>query len=79
METVLSPSPLGDAPCLYRKGIDISAVLIGQRESKKPTRNFVSPAYMEYDFGYFDDETCRAGPRANPLGPKVLPVSSDEM
>jgi hypothetical protein len=37
--------------CLYRKGIDISAVLTGQRESNKPTRKFVSPAFMEYDFG----------------------------
>jgi len=64
--------------CLYRKGIDISAVLTGQRESKKPTRKFVSPAFMEYDFGYFDDETCRAGPLANPLGAKVIPVSSDD-
>ena len=31
---------------------------------------------MDYDLGYFDDETCRLEPLANPFGPKVLPMSS---
>jgi len=28
---------------------------------------------MDYDWGYFDDETCRLEPIDNPFGPKVLP------
>jgi hypothetical protein len=31
---------------------------------------------IDYDLGYFDDETCRLEPLANPFGPKVLPMSS---
>jgi hypothetical protein len=30
--------------------------------------------FMDYDFGYFDDETCRLEPVENPFGPKVLPM-----
>jgi hypothetical protein len=30
-----------------------------------------------YDLGYFDDETCRLEPIANPFGPKVLPMSPE--
>jgi hypothetical protein len=32
--------------------------------------------FMQYDLGYFDDETCRLEPIENPFGPKVLPMSS---
>jgi hypothetical protein len=34
-------------------------------------------SFMDYDLGYFDDETCRLEPLANPFGPKGLPMSSD--
>ena len=30
--------------------------------------------FMQYDLGYFDDETCRLEPIENPFGPKVLLV-----
>jgi len=30
---------------------------------------------MHYDLGYFDDETCRIEPIANPFGLKLLPMS----
>jgi hypothetical protein len=30
--------------------------------------------FMQYDLGYFDDETCRLEPIENPFGPKVLPM-----
>jgi hypothetical protein len=33
--------------------------------------------FMHYDLGYFDDETCRLEPIANPFGPKVLPMSPE--
>ena len=32
--------------------------------------------FMQYDLGYFDDETCRLEPIDNPFGPKVLPMCS---
>jgi len=42
-------------------------------------------SFMHYDLGYFDDETCRLEPIANPLGPRcclcarhdLLPVQSE--
>ena len=34
-------------------------------------------AFMQYDLGYFDDETCRLEPIANPFDPKVLPMCSE--
>ena len=34
-----------------------------------------SRSRMHYDLGYFDDETCRFEPIANPFGPKVLAMS----
>jgi putative transposase len=33
--------------------------------------------FMDYDLGYFDDETCRLEPIANPFGPKELPMSPE--
>ena len=33
--------------------------------------------FMQYDLGYFDDETCRLDPIDNPFGPKVLPMSPE--
>jgi putative transposase len=32
--------------------------------------------FMQYDLGYFDDETCRLEPIENPFGPKLLPIRS---
>lgn len=34
-------------------------------------------SFMDYDLGYFDDETCRLEPLPNPFGPKVLPMSQE--
>ena len=34
--------------------------------------------FMDYDLGYFDHETCRLEPVANPFGPRVLQMSSLE-
>jgi putative transposase len=33
--------------------------------------------FMQYDLGYFDDETCRLEPIENPFGAKLLPVRSE--
>jgi hypothetical protein len=32
-------------------------------------------SFIDYDLGYFDDETCRLEPLQNPFGAKVLPMS----
>ena len=34
-------------------------------------------SFMQYDLGYFDDETCRLEPIENPFGPKLLPMSPE--
>ena len=34
-------------------------------------------SFMDYDLGYFDDETCRLEPIDNSFGPKVLPMSPE--
>jgi hypothetical protein len=31
--------------------------------------------FMDYDLGYFDDQTCRLEPLENPFGPKLLLMS----
>jgi putative transposase len=33
--------------------------------------------FIDYDLGYFDDETCRLEPIDNPFGPKLLPMSPE--
>jgi putative transposase len=33
--------------------------------------------FLQYDLGYFDDETCRLEPIENPFGLKVLPMSPE--
>ena len=33
--------------------------------------------FVQYNLGYFDDETCRLEPIDNPFGPKVLPMCSE--
>jgi len=32
---------------------------------------------MDYDLGFFDDETCRLEPAVNPFEAKVLPMSPE--
>jgi putative transposase len=34
-------------------------------------------SFMDYDLGYFDDETCRLEPIKNPFAAKVLPMSPE--
>jgi putative transposase len=50
--------------CFDRKKINLSLVFAGQ-----------TVGFMDYDLGYFDDETCRLEPLQNPFGPKGLPMS----
>jgi hypothetical protein len=56
-------------------------IALGVTAANKPIVGLITKTnrlvrFMDYDLGYFDDETCRLEPLANPFGPKVLPMSS---
>ena len=62
--------------CYNRKKINLSLVFAGQTVGIKQVEDHIWLAsFMDYDLGYFDDETCRLEPLQNPFGPKVLPMS----
>nr|CAD6436622.1 transposase [Rhizobium sp. Q54] len=64
--------------CYKRKKINLSLVFAGQAVGIKQVEDHIWLAsFMEYDLGYFDDETCRLEPLPNPFGPKVLPMSPE--
>jgi len=48
----------------------------GQRTGIKQVAEHIWLAsFVDYDLGYFDDDTCRLEPLDNAFGPKVLPMS----
>ena len=62
----------------YREVADRRLEIIGRtQEAKSFTTNPL--AFMDYDLGYFDHETCRLEPLENPFGPRLLrpPPGSD--
>jgi putative transposase len=62
--------------CFDRKKINLSLVFAGQTVGIKQVEDHIWLAsFMDYDLGYFDDETCRLEPLQNPFGAKVLPMS----
>ena len=62
--------------CFNRQKINLSQVFAGQNLGiKKVDDRIWLVTFMDYDLGYFDDETYRLEPLANPFGPKVLPMS----
>ena len=62
--------------CLNRRKINLSQVFAGQKIGIKQVDDRIwLVSFMQYDLGYFDDETCRLEPLQNPFGPKVLPMS----
>jgi putative transposase len=64
--------------CFNRQKINLSQVFAGQTVGVKQTDDRIwLVSFMDYDLGYFDDETCRLEPLANPFGPKVLPMSPE--
>jgi putative transposase len=64
--------------CFNRQKINLSQVFAGQTVGIKQIEDRIwLVSFMDYDLGYFDDETCRLEPLANPFGPKVLPMSSE--
>ena len=64
--------------CYQRRKINVSQVFAGQKVGVKQTGDHVwLVTFMDYDLGYFDDETCRLEPIDNPFGPSLLPMSPE--
>ena len=64
--------------CWKRRKINLSLVFAGQNVGVGQVSDRVwLVSYMDYDLGYFDDETCRLEPVENPFSPRVLPMSPE--
>ncbi|QHO73278.1 integrase [Bradyrhizobium sp. CCBAU 051011] len=64
--------------CFNRQKINLSVVFAGQNVGIKQVSDRIwLVTFMNYNLGYFDDETCRLEPIDNPFGPKVLPMSPE--
>ena len=62
--------------CLYRKKINISAVLAGQRLGIKEVDDGIwLVSFMQYDLGYIDLEQKTLQTLDNPFGPRLSPMS----
>ena len=65
--------------CYKSRKVNLSQVFAGQDVGVKQVDDHLwLVTFMEYDLGYFDDETCRLEPITNPFGPKVLPLSPEK-
>jgi putative transposase len=64
--------------CMGRQKINLSTVFAGQKVGVKQIGDKIwLVTFMAYDLGFFDDETCRLEPIANPFQAKVLPMSPE--
>jgi putative transposase len=64
--------------CFNGRKINLSHVFAGQNVGVTQVDERIwLVTFMQYDLGYFDDETCRLEPIQNPFGPKVLPMSPE--
>jgi putative transposase len=64
--------------CFNRRKINLSQVFAGQNVGVTQVGERIwLVTFMDYDLGYFDDETWRLEPIENPFGPKVLPMSPE--
>jgi putative transposase len=62
--------------CLDRRKINFSQVFAGQKVGVTQVDDKIwMVTFMDYDLGYFDEETNRVEPGPNPFGAKVLPMS----
>jgi putative transposase len=64
--------------CFKGRKVNLSHVFAGQNVGVTQVGDRIwLVTFMQYDLGYFDDETCRLEPIDNPFGPKVLPMCSE--
>lgn len=62
--------------CMAKRKINLSTVLAGQNVGVKQIADQLwLVSFMDYDLGFFDNETCRIECAENPFGAKVLPMS----
>jgi putative transposase len=62
--------------CLGRRKINLSQVFAGQRVGVKEIEEKIwLVSFMQYDLGFFDQESGRVECAPNPFGAKVLPMS----
>lgn len=62
--------------CYQRRKINLSQVFAGQKVGMKQTADHIwLVSFMDYDLGYFDDETCRLEPIDDPWVETVTHVS----
>jgi putative transposase len=63
--------------CIKKLKINLSQVFSGQAVGIKEVSDRIwLVTFMDYDLGYFDEDSKRFEPLINPFGPKVLPMSS---
>jgi len=63
--------------CIKKLKINFSTVFSGQAVGIKEVHDKIwLVSYMDYDLGYFDEDSSRFEPLNNPFGPKLLPMSS---
>jgi len=61
--------------CYEKRKVNLSTVFAGQKVGVSQVGERIwLVSFMDYDLGYFDDETCRLEPIDNPFQPKVLPM-----
>jgi putative transposase len=64
--------------CFKTRKINLSHVFAGQKVGIKQVDDHIwLVSFMQYDLGYFDDETARLEPINNPFGATVLPMSPE--
>jgi putative transposase len=64
--------------CFQGRKVNLSQVFAGQNVGVTQVGEQVwLVSFMQYDLGYFDDETCRLEPIAYPFGSRVLPMCSE--
>jgi hypothetical protein len=61
--------------CFKKRKVNLRRVFAGQDVGVTQVSDRIwLVTFMDYDLGYFDDETCRLEPIEHPFGPKVLPM-----
>src|SRR6058998_4046820 len=64
--------------CFHGRKVNLSQVFAGQNVGVTQVGEHVwLVTFMQYDLGYFDDETCRLEPIDYPFGSRVLPMCSE--
>lgn len=64
--------------CYEKRKVNLSTVFAGQKVGVTQVSEHIwLVTFMDFDLGYFDDETCRLEPIDNPFQSKVLPMSPE--